>query len=92
MSIAVVPTTGPFFDLLRNAAPAPPPVRYVPVPLVRQRLEAAGQWEAVAAVLMQNPAAMLRVLTLEQGIDPANEEAREMLTAAGADPDVILAP
>jgi hypothetical protein len=69
-----------------------PAVRYVPVYLARQRLEAAGLWEAAAEVLASQPAKMLKVLSLEAGIATNDPDALEMLTAIGADPAEILAP
>jgi hypothetical protein len=78
---------------LNGAAPgAPPAVRYVPVYLVRQRLEAAGLWEAIATALAAEPAKMLRVLSLEVGVATNDPDALAMLTAVGADPAEILAP
>jgi hypothetical protein len=89
--ITVVPTVGPFFDALRNAAPSVPPPRYVPVPIVRERMEAAGKWDDLVAILVGQPAVMLKVLTLSEGIAPDDPQARALIAAAGADPDAILA-
>jgi hypothetical protein len=73
--------------------PPPGPV-YLPVPLVRERLEAAGAWPQVAALLFQpgNEAMLLKLLTLAEGIAPDDPQARSLIAAAGANPDLILAP
>lgn len=65
---------------------------YCPIALVRERLEARGKWGAAATVLMQYPALMLKALTLREGLDPEDVEARQMIAALQEDPDVILAP
>ncbi|WP_152045511.1 hypothetical protein [Aureimonas psammosilenae] len=44
---------------------------FIPVPMLRQRIEKLGMWEDFGAYLAQNPAEMLKVLTLEGGVDPA---------------------
>jgi hypothetical protein len=80
-------------DVLNGAAPgAPPLVRYLPVPLVRERLEAVGRWDDLAALLVSQPAIMLKVLTLTEGIAADDQQARDLISAAGADPAEILAP
>lgn len=71
--------------------PAPPTAWFVPVPLLRQRLQAAGLWETAAAALAAQPAAMLHLLTLELGVTQDNAQALAMLRAVGADPADILA-
>jgi hypothetical protein len=73
--------------------PPPTPKAYVPVPLVRARLEDAGKWPAVTTLLFQpaNQAMLLKLLTLSEGIDPADTQARALIQAVGADPDAILA-
>ncbi|WP_210318515.1 hypothetical protein [Aureimonas endophytica] len=43
----------------------------IPVFMLRQRIEKLGMWDDFAAYLAQNPAEMLKVLTLENGVDPA---------------------
>ena len=67
-------------------------VRYVPVWLARQRLEAASRWAAVAAALASDPAMLLKVATLQLGLDAADVQVRALLTACGANADAILAP
>lgn len=77
---------------LQAQPPPPPGPRYVPVPLMRERLEAAGKWNALAAILAADPPTMLKVLTLARGVDATDPEAIALITAAGANPAVILAP
>lgn len=69
-----------------------PAVRYVPVPTIRERMEAAGTWAALATILAGNPAAMLKVLSLREGVASDDAQARAMIAAAGGDPDAVLAP
>lgn len=71
--------------------PAPAATRYIPVWLARQRLEEAGLWDEVSAIIFSNPAMALKVLTLESGIDVADPQVLQVLEAVGADPAVILA-
>jgi hypothetical protein len=78
-------------EIAEFASGAAPGVRYVPVYLARQRLEAAGLWEAAAEVLASQPAKMLKVLSLEAGIATNDPDALELLTVIGADPAEILA-
>lgn len=74
------------------APPTPPPViRYVPVSLARERLEAAGKWDALVGALATDMPRLIKLLTLAEGLDPADAEVRGVLTAVGADPDAILA-
>lgn len=82
-----------------DAAAAAAAPRYVPVPLVRARLEALGLWDDLAALLfaqaMAVPASaglLLKVLTLTEGIDAGDAQARAVIAAVGADPDAVLAP
>ncbi|MFH5927545.1 hypothetical protein [Roseomonas xinghualingensis] len=70
-------------------APGP---RYVPVHVVRERLEGGGLWDDMAEALISRPAMMLKVLTLAEGIASDDPDATELLTAIGADPAEILAP
>ena len=64
--------------------------RYVPVATARERLEAAGKWDAlVAAVPLPD---LMKLVTLREGLDPADPVVLGVLQAIGADPDVILAP
>lgn len=78
------------------APPAPPDpepvVSYVPASLARERLEADGFWDEFSEILASNPAAMLKVLTLREGIDPTDPQAVMLIGACGADPARILAP
>ena len=73
--------------------PEPPVLvfkRYVPVFRVRERMEAAGKWDALVAILQTDMAKLMKVLTLEIGIDPEDQEARQLIALAGANPDEIL--
>lgn len=78
-----------FFQVAQQLAPAGP--RYIPVWLARQRLETAGLWDEVSAIIFSNPSMALKVLTLESGIDVNDPQVLRILTAVGADPAVILA-
>jgi hypothetical protein len=73
------------------AAPTPASSWYVPVALLRQRLEAAGKWAAAAAAIAVDPATMLKLVTLQQGVANDDAQALALLRGIGADPAVILA-
>lgn len=81
------------------SAPAAPVAvahkRYIPVSLVRERLEAARLWDETAALLWSlgpvEPALVMKLLTLGDGIAQDDEKARTLLQMVGADPDAILA-
>lgn len=68
-------------------APEPEPqtvdpyAHYVPVPLLRQRLEKLGLFDDFSAYLAQFPTLMFKVLSLERGVDP---EYPDLLTAFDA--------
>jgi hypothetical protein len=66
--------------------------RYVPVHVARARLEVAGQWDTLVGVLAGDMPRLVKLLTLEVGLDAADPEVRAVLSAIGADPDAILAP
>lgn len=67
------------------------PRPYVPVAVVRQRAEAAGIWDALAALLDElSPADRYKLLTLQEGIARDDPQAAALITAAGGDPEVIL--
>lgn len=53
------------------ARPVDPTANFIPVPLLRQRLEKLGLFEDFSAYLAQYPVLMLKVLSLESGVDPA---------------------
>lgn len=78
-----------FFQVTPSSAPAGP--RYIPVWLARQRLEEAGLWDDVSAIIFSNPAMALKVLTLESGLDVNDPQVLQVLAAVGADAEVILA-
>jgi hypothetical protein len=81
---------------LPPAPPPPPGPTYIPAGILRERMEAAGKWDAMAAMLVDlmatQPGLVLKLLTLNEGVDPADPQARALIVAAGADPNVILAP
>jgi len=64
---------GPFWyqTWLISDLPVDPTANFVPVPLLRQRLEKLGLFEDFSAYLAQYPVLMLKVLSLETGVDPA---------------------
>lgn len=76
---------------------APPPAvqpgpLYITVATVRERMEAVGKWADLVEVLKTDWPTMIKVLTLRDGIDATDPQARAMIEAAGANPDEILAP
>lgn len=84
--------------LAGGGIPAPadvivPPKYYVPVHVARERLEAAGKWADLATLMFapENHDMLLKLLTLSEGIDPADPYAHAFLNAIGADPAVVLA-
>lgn len=82
-----------FFSLPPQTLPTAETVtQYIPVYLVRERMEADGKWNQLVSILSKDMPTMMRVLTLEMGIDPNDTQARELIKAAGADPNIILAP
>lgn len=84
------PATGRFAP--PPLAPAPAGPYYVPVSVVRERLEADGLWPAAAAALLGAPEIMLKVLTLRVGIASDDPVAIAWLQGIGADPARVLAP
>lgn len=97
-----VTTEDPLFEavdalaagLALPAPPVPPPIearRMVPLQAVMARLQLLGQLEAVRVVLNANPPARALFLSIESGIYADDPQARAVLSAAGCDPDVILA-
>jgi hypothetical protein len=75
-------------------APLPAPDRLVPLSVVAERLKAAGRWEAAVALVFDpaNRAALADLIMVQQGIAPTDLRARALIAAAGADPEVVLAP
>lgn len=70
---------GPIIDIegkpvysytLVDAPPVDPTPYYIPASLLRQRAQKVEIWDDLAAFLVQYPALMLMVLTLEEGVDP----------------------
>jgi hypothetical protein len=76
------------------AEPAPPADALVPLSVVAERLKAAGVWEAIVALVFDpaNRSALADLIMVQQGIAPNDPVARALITAAGADPDVVLRP
>lgn len=72
------------------ASPPPTPPAYLPVALLRERLEALGRYEAVVAVLlamlMSNDAALgakvFKLLTLAEGVHRDDPDLAAVLAAA----------
>lgn len=62
---------------------------YVPMPLIRERLEDAGKWEA--AVNAMTAAQRLKLATLRQGVLNTDATAIALCNSIGVDPAVILA-
>lgn len=69
--------------------PAPPTL--VPLAVVLTRVIVLGRLNALLAVLQADKAAEALLLRLKEGIYANDAQARALLTAAGADPDVVLA-
>ena len=71
--------------------PPPPGPVYIPASILRERMEAAGKWDAMAALLAglmsTQPGLVLKLLTLNEGVDIADPQARALVAAAGADPE-----
>ena len=95
-AVALMVKSGHLYDGAGFTQPAPPvavPVeRYVTVATIRERLEAEDRWGDLVDILKTDMALMMKVLTLRDGILASDPQARQMIAATGADPDVILAP
>jgi hypothetical protein len=76
------------------AEPPPPPDALVPLSVVAERLKAAGVWEPIVALVFDpaNRSALADLIMVQQGIAPNDVVARALISAAGADPDVVLRP
>jgi hypothetical protein len=74
------------------AAPVVP--RFLPASTLRERMEAVGRWDEMAALLAglmsKQPGLVFRLLTLSEGIDPQDQQTRALIAEAGANPDDIL--
>ena len=85
--------TMPSQTAMADALAANPIVNYVPLAVARERAEAAGIWDALAATIDALPAGKrMKLLSLTWGIADNDTEVRAAITAAGGDPGVILAP
>ena len=71
--------------------PTPPAPPIVPLAVVTNRIIASGALATVVAALAEAPDVRDRLMSLQEGIYPDDAQAREFLTACGADPDAILA-
>ena len=80
-------------DLAQREADAarPEPRRMVPLAVVQGRILALGGEAALRTVLAANPDALALYLTLTEGIWSDDTQARTLFTAAGLDPDIVLA-
>lgn len=74
-----------------DAGAMQPPRRIVPLAAVVSRLIVRGEVAQVVAVLDQMPEAKAQFESLEEGIYADDADARAIFTAAGVDPDIILA-
>lgn len=45
--------------------------KFIPLPMLRQRIEKLGMWDAFAGYIAQFPTLWLRLFSLESGVDPA---------------------
>lgn len=76
--------------LLSPASPT-----YIQAGVIRERMEAVGKWDEMAALLFAlmptNPGLVFKLLTLTEGVDVNDEQARALIAQAGADPNTILA-
>ena len=65
----------PLSDIPTPVEPDPEPgdpyAHFMPIPLLRQRLEKLGLFDDFSAYLAQFPTLMFKVLSLERGVDPA---------------------
>lgn len=95
-AVALMVKPGHLYDgagFTQPAIPVPEIMeRYVTVATIRERMEEAGKWADLVDILKTDMALMMKVLTLRDGIAATDPQARAMIAAAGADPDVILAP
>lgn len=76
-----------------SSVPPPPGIvikKYVKVSTVRERLEAINKWADLVSLLQNDMPTLIKVLSLEDGIDPEDQQARDLISAIGADPEDIL--
>ena len=71
--------------------PSPPQRRLVPLGTVLFRVEVLGATPALQAAIAADQATRELLLKLEEGIYSDDPQARALLSAVGADPDVVLA-
>jgi hypothetical protein len=71
-----------------------PPDALVPHSVAAERLKAAGVWDAIVALVFDpaNRSALADLIMVQQGITPNDPVAWALISAAGADPDVVLRP
>jgi hypothetical protein len=70
----------------------PPPRALVPLAVVLTRVIALRALPPLLAVLQAAPEAAQLLLTLREGIFADDTQARQVLVAAGLNPDQVLAP
>lgn len=92
-----IPANDPRAAAFRANSPASNPSDgFIPLSLMRQRIEALGMLEAFATYLAQNPAEQMKLLTLEGGrVDPnypGIAEAFDLMAVPEAARAIILAP
>lgn len=69
-----------------------PLIVFVPFYVIRERLESIGLWDTVATMVDALPASKkVKLFSLEFGVSQDDPDAIALLTAAGADPNTILA-
>lgn len=64
----------------------------MPLSVVAERLKAAGVWEAIVALVFDpaNRSALADLIMVQKGIAPNDPVERALISAAGADPEVVL--
>jgi hypothetical protein len=75
------------------AEPPPPPDALVTLSVVAERLKAAGVRDAIVVLVFDpgNRSALADLIMVQQGIAPNDPVARALISAAGADPEMVLA-
>ncbi|WP_144185819.1 hypothetical protein [Elioraea rosea] len=76
-----------------SAEPPPPPDALVPLSLLPERLNTAGVWEAIVALVFDpaNRSALADRVMVQQSIAPNDPVARALISAARAHPEAVLA-
>lgn len=82
-------------DRLNAPVTPDPSASYIPVYLLRQRVEKLGMMDDFAAYLFQYPSLALKILSLESGVDPTDPNFSAAFAAMNVPQearDYILAP